>query len=126
MTRIEEKIEKYFGEARSRKLKKTTKDKVNKNITKLLKPTYFKKIPLKDIFDILKEYNIVPIQEDNTYWDGMLTGGTKDTVQTYFDLAWEDSKEGNKYTEEVPNANLALSYYKMPKTGRYEVIAYIT
>lgn len=123
---IEEKIEKYLGEGKSRKLDKKTKDRINKEIQKILKPTYFKKIPLKDLFSVLEKYGVVPVQEDNTYWDGMLTGGTKDTVQVYFDLAWEDSKEGRKYTEEIPNASLALSYYKMEKSGKYEVIAYVS
>lgn len=115
----------YLNEAKVRKLPKKTKDKINKEIQDILKPTYFKEIPLNDLFKVLDKYNIVPIQEDNTYWSGMLTGGVKDTVQTYFELAWKDSKEGNRYTQEIPNASLALSYYKMPSTGRYEIISYL-
>lgn len=120
------KFREFLNENKKRRLVNKVKSKMNKEISAFLKQTYFEEIPLKDLFDILKKYDIVPIQEDNRYWDGMLTGGVKDTAQVYFDLAWKDSKEGNRYTEEVPNANLAMSYYKMPRKGKYEIIAYIT
>jgi len=115
----------YLNEAKGKALPQSKRNKLNKEIQKFLKPTYFKQIPLNDLFEILEKYGIVPVQEDNTYWSGMLTGGVKDTVQTYFDLAWKDSKEGDTYTEPVNNAMLALSYYKM-SSGNYEIIAYIT
>ena len=60
-----------------------TKDKINKEIQNVLKPTYFKEIPLDDLFKVLDKYNIVPIQEDNTYWSGMLTGGVKRAIDTH-------------------------------------------
>jgi hypothetical protein len=115
----------YLNERKGKALPQSQRRKINKEVQKLLQPTYFKQIPLQDLFDILDKYGIVPVQEDNTYWSGMLAGGVKDTVQTYFELAWKDSKEGKTYTEPVNNAMLALSYYKMP-SGKYEVIGYIT
>lgn len=115
----------YLNERKGKALSQSQRNKLNKEIQRLLQPTYFREIPLNDIFQILDKYDIVPVQEDNTYWSGLLTGGIKDTAQTYFDLAWKYSKEGNIYTEPVNNAMLALSYYKMP-SGKYEVIGYIT
>lgn len=116
----------YLNEARKRKVTQPIKKKINKEINKVVKQTYFEKIPLKPLFEVLEKYGIVPIQEDNTYWSGMLAGGVDKTEQVYFDLAWADSKEGRTYTETVPNASLSLSYYKMPKSGRYEIISYLT
>lgn len=124
--KIEEKLEIILNEARKRKITQPIRNKINKEIDKVVKQTYFDKIPLKPLFSVLEKYGIVPIQEDNSYWSGILAGGVDNTEQVYFDLAWADSKEGKQYTETVSNANLALSYYKMPKSGRYEIISYLT
>jgi len=100
------------------------KKKINGEIQKFLKPTYFKKIPLQPLFDILEKYSIVPLQEDDTIWDGLLLGGIKKTERVDFtlgDLSSKDSK--NRYLV-ITNAKLSLSYYKM-ESGKYEVIAYI-
>lgn len=124
--RLKRKMKDILDEAKKRKLTQPIKNKMNKQISMLMKKTYFGKIPLQDLFNILEDYGIVPIQEDGTYWSGMLVGGVKNTEQVYFDLAWADSKDGERYTEEIPNANLVVSYYKMPQSGRYEVISYIS
>lgn len=124
--KIEEKLDIYLNEARKRKITQPIRNKINKEIDKVVKQTYFEKIPLKTLFNVLEKYGIVPVQEDNTYWSGMLAGGVDKTEQVYFDLAWADSKEGNIFTEMIPNAKLALSYYKMPKSGRYEIISHLT
>jgi len=106
-------------------LNQSIKSKINREISDLLKPTYFNKIPLQPLFDILKKYGLIPLQEDRTYWDGFLLGGVKNTEQVYFDLGWESTKNERNQYEVIRNASLALSYYKMPESGRYEVIAYI-
>lgn len=126
-----------------KKLKGNVRQKMNKDINKLLKPTYFKDIPLGSIFKILEKHGVVPLQEDATYWSGFLTGGVKKTEMVYFNLGWKNfestslvgaGKEawpGTKYPNKsgqyriISNAVLALSYFKMP-SGNYEVIAYVS
>ena len=119
------------------------KNKINKDLQVLLKPTYFGSIPLDGMFKILEKHGLVPLQEDMTYWSGILTGGVKKTEMVHFNLGWKqmpkkDIKargfEGDKITYPnpdgryfaVPNAVLTMTYYKMPQSGNYEVIAYVS
>ena len=123
------KFKKYLNEKKLRILKPAIRNKMNKEIQKLLKPTYFKKIPLDPLFSILEKYGVVPLQEDSTYWDGFLLGGVDKTEQVYFDLGWKDTfsvVHTLKVYERVSNAMLALTYYKMDKSNKYEIIAYIS
>jgi len=117
--------------------------KMNADIQKLLKPTYFKSIPLGRLFDILEKHGVVPLQEDNTYWSGILAGGVKQTEQVYFNLGWKtlpekdykdkgyDPSDKVTYPNKngqymaIPNAVLNMTYYKMPQSGNYEIVAYI-
>jgi hypothetical protein len=126
----------YITEAKQRKLTQPVIKKINKEIHKYVKDTYYQAIPLQDIFDAMKKFGIVALQEDQTEWDGMLLGGVKKTEQVYFDLGWLDSWGGEgagggvrpgsvPQYEVVPNARLNLSYYKMP-SGKYEVLAYVS
>ena len=107
------------------KMNGAMKKKMNKKIYKVLKPTYFKEIPLQDIFDILEEHNFVPLQEDNTYWSGMLMGGVSKTEQVQFPLGVKDLEDDQGKYPVITNAELQLTYYKMP-SGKYEVISYIS
>lgn len=107
-------------------LKAGVKSKLNKQIHTLLKPIYFDSIPLSQIFNILIKQGITPLQEDQTAWSGFLLGGRKKTEQVYFNLGWTDTKDKDKRMQAIPNSVLSLSYYIMPESGRYEVIAYIT
>jgi len=124
------KFKEYITEAARVTLKTPIKKKINKELINLTTPKnktqYFRAIPLQDIWDILKKYNIVVLQEDGTKWDGFLTGRS---AQTYFDIASIDSEvEGySKYRIHVPytNAQLALSWYKM-SSGNYEITTYVT
>ena len=87
--------------------------------------SYHDKIPLGSIFDILKNNGVMPIQEDGTYWSGMLIGGkecgeegTKDQV-ALIDLAI------NVNGQYLPcKQGLSLSWCKMP-SGKYEIVAYV-
>ena len=123
-------------------LKPGERSKMNRELTKVLKQTYFEAIPLDKMFKVLDKYGLVPLQEDNTKWSGILTGGTKKTEEVNFPLGWKkmpekDIKkrgyEGSKITYPnsngqyfaVPNALLRMTYYKM-QSGKYEVIGYIT
>jgi len=123
------KFNQYINEAARVTLKAPIKKKINRELINLTTPKnrtqYFKAIPLQDIFDILEKYGVIALQEDNTPWDGFLTGRQ---AQTYFDIASKDSEtENNRYKVYVPytNAKLALSWYKMG-SGNYEITTYIT
>jgi hypothetical protein len=110
-------------------LNPATKKKVMKDLWTLLKPTYFKSIPLDQMFKILEKHGMVPLQEDNTYWSGLLIGGSKKTEMVTFPLGWKDedvSDRGIKRYMAVPNSVLTMSYYKMDASGKFEVIAYVS
>ena len=118
----------YVTEAKQRKLTQPVIKKINKEIHKYVKDTYYKQIPLDDIFNAMKKFGIVALQEDQTEWDGMLLGGVKKTEQIYFDLGFIDSDNKRYHLpmyEVIPNARLNLSYFKMT-SGKYEVLAYIS
>jgi hypothetical protein len=112
----------------SQLLKVGVRKKINAQIQKVLKPTYFKEIPLDDLFDILDKNGIKPIQEDNTEWAGWLLGGVKKTEMVTFNLAWKDEYErdqGKKRYKAIKNAVLIMTYYKM-QSGKYEIVSYVS
>ena len=108
-------------------LNASVKKKINKDIRNLTTPKnktrYFDAIPLQDIFNILSKYGVVVLQEDNTPWDGFLTGKSA-TVD--FTIAPTDSEYGDTLKTYTPytNASLRLQWYKM-QSGRYEITTYI-
>jgi len=118
-------IEDSFSGTKAQKLDRPTIGKINKEIDKLMQPTYFSQIPLSDICQILNKYNLVILQEDDTEWSGFLCGGVKKTEQVYFDLGWLNTLDQHKRYEKVKQSSLALSYFKMP-SGKYEVLARLT
>lgn len=108
-------------------LKGSIKKKIDKEIGDLLTPKnrtrYFKNIPLDDLFDILDKYGIVPLQEDNTKWSGMLVGREgKASIM----LAPKDTIDGQKMYTPFNNTMLILTWYKMEPSGKYEVISYLS
>ena len=110
-------------------LKAGERNKVNKDIQKLLKPTYFKQIPLDKLFKIIEKHGMIVLQEDMTEWSGLLIGGVKQTEMVNFTLGWKHEESGLKSFKTymaVPNATLVLTFYKMPHSGKYEVIAYVS
>ena len=111
-----------------KKLKVGDRKKMNAGITRILKPTYFKSIPLDEIFKVLEKNGIVVIQEDQTEWSGLLVGGVRRTEMVNFNLGWKDdykTEHGSKRYMAIPNAVLVMTYYKM-QSGKYEVIAYVS
>jgi hypothetical protein len=105
----------------SSKLSSNVKHKVNKELTKLTVNKYFEKIPLKDTSDILKKYGLILLQEDQTEWDGFLTGNN---ARATFDVGYIETKDkDNRYTP-IDNAALVMSWYKMP-SARYEIVVYL-
>ncbi len=115
----------YIKESKGPKVSASDKRFLNKELYKKTSGTYFDKIPLKDIMDILSKRNLVLLQEDNTVWSGMLLGnqGTE-----YFDIAYKGSSyKDSGFVRYVPviNSSLALQWYKM-ESGRYEIVTYVT
>jgi hypothetical protein len=109
-------------------LKVGDRKKINKDLQKILKQTYFKSIPLDRMFKVLEKHGIVAIQEDNTYWSGFLMGGVKNTEMVNFNLGYKNEykeEHGIKRYMAVSNAVLTMTYYKMP-SGKFEVIGYIS
>lgn len=100
------------------------KNKVNKDLHAL--GNFHVQIPLEQIFKIINDVGIIPLQEDNTPWSGMLIGGaecgseeTKNQVVN-FSLA---INIGDKFV--VSNNSLSLSWCKMP-SGKYEIVTYLS
>ena len=102
------------------------KNILQKGVHDILKPTYFEGIPLGPIFKIFEANGVIPLQEDGTKWDGMLTGGHEcgsdraSSQRTDIELAVK-TDSGLKLT----NSALSISWCKMP-SGKMEVIGYIS
>lgn len=114
-----------MGCSRETKLIAALRKKINNEIFKLLKPTYFRRIPLGDIVAVLKKHHVVMLQEDNTEWAGLLCGEDERAV---IELADEDTfLPIGKVKMYVPytNAMLILSWFRMP-SGNYEVLCYVS
>jgi hypothetical protein len=109
-------------EQKKLKMNVNIRKKINKELTKLTFNKYFKAIPLKDIETILKNNNIVLLQEDNTKFAGFLTGNN---ATADFELSDIGSTMGGTVYVPYDNVKLILSWYKMP-SGNYEINAYIS
>ncbi len=92
--------------------------KVNKVLTKL--PVYWDYIPFKEICEELKKFDLIPIQEDNTAWSGLLCG---DSQQELFTLG--HFLEDADFYIPIEKTALSLSWYNMGN-NRYEILAYLT
>lgn len=104
-------------------LKVNIRKKINKELQNLTSPNkYFFSIPLQEIKDILKKYDIVLLQEDNTEWSGWLLGNNS---QTNFTLGNIKSKNSEGFYSSYKNCMLVLTWYKM-QSGKYEIVAYIS
>lgn len=100
------------------------RNRINKDIHKILKPTYFKAIPLKAIMDSMGKHGVTLLDDDYTEWSGFFTGGVKDTQMVHFLLGWKDTRDEKGMHRVIPNAAFTMSYFKMP-SGKYEVIGYV-
>jgi hypothetical protein len=88
--------------------------KASNEIAKI--PTYVSHIPINDMSDILNKYGLVLIDDDGAEFEGILTGKEGNTS---IDLM--DSFNNNKKI----NHSLIISWYKMEKSGKFEVVAYV-
>lgn len=99
-----------------------TRKKINRELSL---PNYHIGIPLDIIENILKKYDLLLLQEDNTPWDGFITGAQGQATFTlgYLDTAYEQ----NGLTAYIPieNAALIMSWYKM-QSGKYEIVTYVS
>ena len=79
----------------------------------------------KIIENILKPYNLLLLQEDNTPWDGFITGAEGRATFTlgYLDTAYEQN--GLTAYKPIENAALIMTWYKM-QSGKYEIVTYIS
>ena len=110
------KIAKMLAAAPKPKIQAGTVKQINNDLFKISTGSgngnvYYDKIPLRDIFDVLKKHGIQAVQEDGEPWSGFIAGreGTAN-----FDVAPLGSKEV------FSNNALHLSWYKMD-SGRYEI-----
>jgi len=105
------------------RLDATIRKKINRELSAL--PNYHIGIPLDIIENILKKYNLLLLMEDNTPWDGFITGaeGHADFTLGYFDTAYKQN-ELTAYTP-IENAALIMTWYKM-QSGKYEIVTYIS
>ncbi len=117
-----------FLKKTSSRLPQNIKSQIQKQIYEVTKD-YHDQIPLQSMFDVLKSFNIVPLQEDGTLWSGMLIGGAEcgsDEVADQiagFDLAFQDPNQ-NRFIP-INNTLLQIQWCKMP-SGKYEVVAYLS
>lgn len=101
---------------------RNVKRKVNDDLDRLTKNTYFNSIPVEEIEEVLDKHNIVMLQEDYTEFDGFFTG---DDGRENIDLAYKDSEENGRY-EPFMNTSLVLSWYKRQETGHFEIVCYLS
>lgn len=99
------------------------KKQINKAVHEAVKDTYYSSVPIDEIFDACKAFNVVPLMEDQREWSGFLLGGRDDTVHIFFDLG-RGMINDDQY-EKVSNACLSLSYFEMG-SGKLEVLAYVS
>jgi len=86
----------------------TPKNIANKKLNNLLTNKYFNSVPLTEIFEIIKTEGIIPLQEDNTEWEGLICGSEgRMTIPTNF-----------------VNIHFTLTWYRMV-SGRFEVLAFL-
>lgn len=100
--------------------------KINRDLQKLLKPTYFRKIPLASIAEVLEKHSVVMLQEDHTEWAGILCGKKGRLVCELADSYNYLPIGGTRLFYPYTNAMLILTWYKMPETGNYEVLCYVS
>lgn len=81
---------------------------------------FYDQIPLDTIQNILAEFDLVLLQEDNTEWSGFLCGRDSNTV---FTLGRKSSINDQGVYEQVKDC-LYFSWYRH-ETNRYEINMYL-
>jgi len=96
-----------------------TRRKINQKLYEISK-AFHAQIPIQKIFNALEEYEVVPLQEDNTIWSGMLLG---ESGRATINIASKYSKTDSTYRP-YTNTMLILLWHKTD--SRYEITAYLS
>ncbi|MFA5314219.1 MAG: hypothetical protein WC375_13035 [Methanomassiliicoccales archaeon] len=103
------------------------KNQANKLIHKL--GDFHSEIPLSEIFDILNQYNLIPLQEDGTPWSGMLIGGKKcgetGSEQQTVNLRLAFKMPDDTYHLITSVFHLSWCVMSDYPNKRYEIVAYV-
>lgn len=118
------------NEAKDDKVEKLTQNKkkeVNKDLSELLQKNNFGSIPLNNIFELLEMNGLVPLQDNNTEWSGILT---VENGKINLKLGDETTKykfnEMDTYTP-LNNTSLTITWHKMEgDSKKYEVEAHVS
>lgn len=78
-------------------------------------PSITNNIPVDQIFGILRDYGITPVQEDGTPWSGIFCGQQGRANIDLLDINGEP----------IEIVMLRISWYRY-ETGRYEIITYLS
>lgn len=92
--------------------------KIKRDFEKLMSKNYFDSVPLDEIQDLLEAQKLSLLQEDNTVWSGLLTG-RQGRTNINIGLETPEGYSPSRYY-------LALQWYKMEGTGKWEVNAYFS
>jgi len=82
--------------------------------------TKYDSIPLDEIFSACEKFGLIPLQEDNTKWSGILCG---DNEYVYIPVGWDTSEylvNGIKTYIPITTTCLTLGWYRF-NNGRYEI-----
>lgn len=101
------------------------KKKGNNALMKLLEPTYFKTIPLKEIIKTLSKVGLVVLQEDATEWEGFVAGREGKMLTPLAPAETETKYKGVTFFTPFTNTQFVMTYHKM-ESGTFEVIAYVS
>lgn len=111
-----------YLEARGNELSTKEKSLINKRIADI-SSNYHEKIPLDDIFAALREFQVSPVQEDQTPWSGMLLGGKEcGHPEAVKQRATIDLMRNGQV---LNHSDLLLMWCKMP-SGKYEIVSYVS
>ena len=102
------------------------KNKVNNKLHEL--GNYHDSIPLDEIFEILKEQNLFPIQEDGTPWAGMLIGGavcgSEEARSQVANIPVAIKTEDGEY--KLTTSTIHINWCKLEHARKkYEVVMYL-
>ena len=88
---------------------KSPRSQITHDLSELTYNTYFKSIPLSEIFEIIKKSCGLPVDESGQEWSGFLCG---ESGRCIIDITG------------IKTSGLNLSWYRMP-SGNYEITAYL-
>ncbi len=119
---ILDRIDEYVNkpDKKAPKIPESIRKKMNNEIYELTKE-YQKGIPLGPIDKVLRKYGYLLIQEDNTPWEGFISGRDG---RDNFNIGELKSVSDGAYT--AVQHYLVLTWHKMDVSGKYEVVAYVS